>query len=954
MLFKDAARFDMRTRSIAALSVLALLGAGLFYARSGKWQSVPATPQHTASPDSGTPARMRPVNAAEQARVAKSFGNLPLSFEPNQGQTDAQVKFLSHNSHYNLFLTPSEAVFTLPVRSEPVSARGRRSKHSQMTSEAVLRMEMIGANPAAQVAGDTPVEGHTNYFIGRDASKWVHDVPQYARVNYRGVYPGVDLTFYGQQHQLEFDFVVKPGANADAIALGIEGAKKIATDKTGDLVLTSAAGDVRLHRPVAYQRLGDTRQPVDARFVVKGTEIALAIGAYDRSRELIIDPSVAYSTYLGAGNEDDGYAIAVDSAGEAFVTGQTASAGFPVKGALPTPNNALQGTNDAFVTKMKADGTNTVYSTFLGGTGTDSGNAIVIDGSGQAYVAGSTNSTDFPSAGANPFQVSEGGGLDAFAAVLNAAGNALVYTTYIGGSDDDSGEGIAVKGTVIYVAGSTASADFPATAPSGSTLLTTFQNGTGTSPTDGFATKIDLSNTANVASVYLGGSGNDVATGIAVDASGNAYVTGATFSTDFPVAGSAFQTHCGSDGNCNGGKEDSFVTEIKADFTQYVYSTYLGGSGADDASQIVVDGSGNAYVVGVTNSSDFPINGTNAAYKTTLTGTSGNAYVTVVKPGGSALLYSTYLGGSGLDTALGVALGTSSPPKVYITGQTSSSNFPTVSPTQTVNGGGNDAFVSELNPNVSGNASLIFSTYLGGTNDEDHFLAGIAVDSSGNMYVTGDTQSNKDFPVTPGTFKTTMANSGGSTCSGICRDAFVVKISPSGPAFTVAVAAISPAAISRGSSGTSTVTVTSTGASGTVNLGCIVTPAPASPPTCSLGSASGALASGGNLSTTLTIGTVKTGSNPITGSALWLPIPGLALLGAGFVRDKHGKRKLARMLLAGCALTGLLLMLGCGSGNGGGGGGGGGGTTTGSYTVTVTGSIVGAGSSTGTAAFTVQ
>lgn len=953
MLFKEAAGFSTRARWMASLSVMALVGGSLVFA----WPGNSRQTQPNSIPATNSPARTRPIAPAAQTRIAANFGNLPLSFEPNQGQTDAQVRFLSRTPQYNLFLTSSEAVFTLPVKSAAHNAGrpGIRAQHSLPTSQAVLRMEIQGANPAAKVTGDQAVAGHTNYLIGRDASKWVRDVPQYSRVNYRDVYPNIDLTFYGQQHQLEFDFVVKAGADPNSIALGIEGAR-ISTGADGDLVLTSAAGDLRMHKPVAYQKQGKQRQPVDARFVVKGTEVALAIGAYDRNRELVVDPTIVYGTYLGAGSEDDGSAIAVDSTGAAYITGQTASTGFPIKGTLPAPNNALQGTQDAFVTKLSADGTALVYSTFFGGTGMDSGNAIAIDGSGQAYIAGATNSTDLPIAG-NPIQPVAQGNLDAFVAVLNAAGSALVYSTYIGGLNDDIANGIAVKGSVIYVVGK-AGSGFHIILPSGSVLQGTFKGGTGASPTDAFVTKIDLSSSLNNASVYLGGTGNDQATGVGVDSAGNAYVTGATLSTDFPINGaSPFQNQCNG---CASSQEDSFVTEITADFKNYGYSTYLGGSGGDDASQIAVDGPGNAYIVGVTNSTNFPTNGTNAAFKTTLTGTNGNGFVTVLKAGGSSLLYSTYLGGSGLDTAIAVALDTSNPPKVFVTGQTSSTNFPTVNPTQAANAGGNDAFVSEINPNASGAASLVFSTYLGGSADEDHFLAGIAVDPSGNFYVTGDTQSLNtssvtSFPAIAQGFRTTASNSGGSACTGVCRDAFVVKYSPVAAQFSIGTITVSPNAISRGSTGTATVTVTSSGASGNVSFGCSVSSS-AKPPTCSLNPASGALAANGTVTSTLTVTTVNTGSANLTGgAALWLPLPGIAIVGAGLLRKNGSRHKLAWGVLCSVALTGLLLMMGCGSGNyGGGGGGGGGGTTTGSYTVTVTASVQGAGSQSGSGSFSVK
>jgi len=950
MLLKQVMdRLGNRTRwtKIAGISLLAMVAAVCVAPLAKSHVTAPAA--HAAENPSPLNSRLntQPASPAEQARIATSFGNLPLSFEPNRGQTDPQVKFLSRSSHYNLFLTSDEAVFTLPIATpDKATSRMARRQKPHPTSQAVLRMKMRGANPNAQVAAVDPLAGHSNYLIGRDANKWVRDVDQFARVNYRGIYPGIDLTFYGQQRQLEFDFIVKPNANANTIALDVTGAKKIAHDASGDLVLTSAAGDMRLHKPVAYQMQGETRQPVEARFVVKGTEVAFAVGNYDHSRSLIIDPSILYSTYLGAGNDDDGYAIAVDSTGAAYVTGQTASPSFPKANPLPAPNNNLKGTTDAFVTKISADGQTLAYSTFLGGTGTDSANAIAIDASKQVYVTGSTDSTDFPAAN-NP-QPTIGGGTDAFVAELSAAGNSLLYATYIGGANDEIGYGVAVDSTgKIYVVGSTSSTDFGPLA--NATLQGSFGGGTGTTPTDGFVVKLDPATGNALLGDYLGGSGNDIATGVAVDAAHVIYITGVTLSTDFPVAGAAANypnsLQCGTDGNCNGGKDDSFVTAIAfAGVTPaYVYSHYLGGSSFDDANQIVVDSASNAYVVGITSSSDFPTSA--GAFQPALgASTASNAFVTKLNAAGTTLGFSTYVGGSGTDNALNVALDSSN--NVYITGSTTSTNFPTTaSAPQKTLGGNKDAFVTELKSTGAG--PLVFSTYLGGSGEEDHFLAGIAVDSSKNFYVTGDTLSS-DFPVTGNAHQGTIVKN-----CGTCRDAFVVKYSPLDPGFTVGVGAIS--AITRGSTGTSTVTVASTTAAGTVALVCNITSAAAVPPTCSISPNSVALTAGGNQTSTLTITTVSTGSTSIVTSGMWLPLPGLALLGVGLLRDKNRKRKALFGVLTCLALAGLLLMAGCGSGNGGGGGGGGGGgTTKGSYTVTVTGTITNTGSANGSANFTVQ
>lgn len=948
MLLKQGMnRFGNRSRWIAVLSLLAAAGVWMV-ARPGTSHSV-APAISLAKNQISDGAHI--VTPAEQARIAVNYGNLPLSFEPNQGQTDPQVKFLSRNNHYNLFLTANEAVFTLPIASREKEQSSRRAVRNLRTSpQAVLRMTMLGANASPRVEADTQIAGHSNYLIGRDANKWVRDVNQFARVNYHGIYPGIDLTFYGQQRQLEFDFLVAPGAQPKSIALGIEGAKNLRTDASGDLVLSSAAGDLRLHKPVAYQQQGDTRQPVDARFVIKGTEVAFALGDYDTTRELVIDPSFLYSTYLGAGAEDDGYAIAVDNTGAAYVTGQTSSPGFPTPNGnhLPAPNNALQGTSDAFVTKFSADGATLVYSTFLGGTGVDSGNAIALDGANQAYVVGTTNSNDFPGVGATAAQPSSGGGNDAFVAVLNATGNGLVYASYIGGGSDEIGYAVAVDSTGIYVAGSTASNDFPVA----SALQGSFQGGTGNTPTDGFVEKIDFPATgALVFASYLGGSGNDLATGIAVDANHVMYVTGDTQSTNFPfqgIAGWANANQCGTDGNCNssGGspKDDSFVSAISLSgaLATFVYSHYLGGSAFDVGNQIAVDSTG-AYVVGITSSSDFPT--TASAFQKSLGAGSGvsNAYIAKVNPTGTALVFSTYLGGGGTDNALGVAIDGSQ--NVYITGSTTSNNFPTQSPFQGSLGGNSDAFVTEL---ASSGASLVFSTYLGGHGEEDHFLAGIAVDGSKNIYVTGDTNSS-DFPVTGNAFKQKYTNS----CSSPCRDAFVVKYSPLPPGFTVSVGAINPSSISRGSSGTATVTVNSTTGAGTVNLACNIVSSAAKPPTCSVTQPSGALSAGGSITGGVTINTSSSSTSIVT-TAFWLPLPGLALLGIGLVPDPRRRKKLLLGTMTCLALTGILLMAGCGSGNGGGGGGGGGGTTTGSYTVTVTGTITNLGSANGSANFSVQ
>jgi hypothetical protein len=318
-------------------------------------------------------------------------------------------------------------------------------------------MHLVGGNPQSQIIADSKLPGRSNYFIGNDRSQWHANVAQYARISYRDAYPGVNLAFYGVQKQLEFDFIVAPGALPTAIRLGVTGAQRLATDDSGNLILASSAGDLLLHKPVAYQQKDGARQPVEARFDLQAkNQVSFKLGNYDHSRELVIDPSVSYATYLGGTAEDDGYAIAVDGSGNAYVTGQTKSTNFPTK-------NALHGTKtggfDVFVTELSPTGS-LVYSTYIGGTSDDSGNAIAVDGSGDAFVAGGTKSSDFPTQGA--YQSTFGGVLDAFVLELNSTGSALTYSTFVGGSGSDVANGLALgNGGNAYLVGSTTSTDFP-------------------------------------------------------------------------------------------------------------------------------------------------------------------------------------------------------------------------------------------------------------------------------------------------------------------------------------------------------------------------------------------------------------------------------------------------------------------------------------------------------------
>ena len=895
------------------------------------------------------PASAQPtLNTEQRSRIQAGFGALPLAFEANQGQTDPQVKYMARGNGYTVYLTGNDTVFALqssPAAASVASKQGIRptthptSKAANKT--AAIRMHLIGGNAQPQVSAVNQLPGHSNYFIGNDHSQWKSNVPQYARVSYRDVYPGVNMAYYGQQKQLEFDFIVAPGASVEPIRLGITGATRVATDDSGNLVLASSAGDVLLHKPVAYQQKDGAREPVDARFVLLANhQVSFALGNYDRSRELVIDPSVTYATYLGGVSEDDGYAIAIDGSGNAYVTGQTASTGFPtVAGAYKTAN---AGGFDVFVTKINASGSALIYSTFVGGSGNDSGNAIAVDASGNAFVAGgTTSSSNFPvTAGA--YQTTFGGGsVDAFVFELSSSGGSLTYSTYVGGNLDDVATGLALakdSSGDIFIVGSTGSTNFPTTA---GTIQTSIK---GTS--NGFVTKLNSSGSALVYSTYLGGGTGDLASAVAVDASNHAYVTGSTQNSTFPTTPGAFQTTCGTTTNCNGGLDDAFVSVIKADGSGFVYSTFLGGSNADQGLGIAVDSAGDAYVTGLTlSNTDFPTKG---AVQPTYGGGAQDAFITAFNPGGSALIYSTYLGGAAADAGAGIAVDANN--NAYVTGQTgSSTGFPTTNATQAALKGGNDAFVTVIN---GAGTQWLFSTYLGGSLNENSTsglasvspIGAITVDSAGaNVYVTGNTNST-DFPATTGTVQTT--NKGGAF------DAFVAKYSlgTSTAGFTVTNGALSPTSGAPGVSATATITVGSTnGFNSAVALTCSVAPVVTKGPTCSLNPNSVTPPANGTITSALSVGTVTAAamidqpsnrhSSPML-YALLLPV-GITLLGAGMGSAGSRRRKLLGFLMLGIVLTGLLVMPACGGGNSNTGGGNTG-TPAGTYTITVSGSANGA------------
>ena len=686
-----------------------------------------------------------------RARVSAAYGRLPLSFEANAGQSSPGVLFLSRGPGYALFLTEDEAVLSL-------RGAGRE--------EAVVRMEVAGGRRASRIVGLDPQATKSNYLLGNDPSRWHTGVPHFARVRYENVYPGVDLVFRGNQRQIEYDLTLAPGAEPGTVRLAFHGADSITLGARGELILHTAQGDLVQPPPVVYQEMGEERRPVEGRYVLLArraagdsrlpAEVGFRVGRYDRSRPLIIDPVLRYSTFLGGDGDDVGAAIAVDGAGNAYLTGETEFGttfpGVDGNSIQPTPGGIF---GDVFVTKLNPTGTAILYSTFLGGSGVDVGRGIAVDGQGNAYVTGGTSSTTFPGVNAGSLQPANGGGLDAFVTKLNPAGTAIVYATFLGGAGDEQGFAIAVDGLGnAYVTGGTNSTTFPGV--NASSIQPAYGGGT----EDAFVTKLDASGTAIVYSTFLGGPQFDEGDAIALDALGETYITGSTSSPTFPgVNASSIQPAYG------GGSEDPFVIKLNPSGTAIAYSTFLGGSDFDRGTGIAVDATGSAYVTGMTSSIAFPGVDANSLQPVYGGGTE-DAFVTKLSPAGTAIAYSTFLGGGGSETGGGIAVDAAG--NAYVTGATSSLTFPGVNAgsLQPANGGQGDAFVAKLDP---AGRSLLFSTFLGGGMDDGG--NGIAVDAMGNVYVTGRTAS----PTFPGVNGSSLQPASGGGAS-FFSDAFVTKI----------------------------------------------------------------------------------------------------------------------------------------------------------------------------------
>ena len=798
------------------------------------------------------------IQEAAKARQLASYGKLPLSFEPNQGQSAPQVKFLSHGRGYTLFLTPNAAVVDIPraeggkPKAAPDSRQG--GNNSPAAPDASLQLQLVHANQAAAVTGGDELPGKVNYFIGNDPRRWRTNLPTYSKVRYRNVYPGIDLVYYGNQGgQLEYDFEVAPGADPSAILLAIDAAGQAGSGQNaegsrqwavgsgqktagsgqlkiaanGDLVIPTEVGEFRFCKPVVYQEQFTanssqltvhnqdqkaTENPkskiqnpksLDGSFVLDAqNRIHFALGAYDHSKPLIIDPAVAippnlptlsYSTFVPFPITSGSNGIAVDSSGDVFLVATASSSTLPIKDPLPSPNNNLHGSSNVYIAEIDPSGTELLNATYLGGSGTDSASGIALDSSGNIYVTGATNSTDFPTPTSNAYQKSLGGtgARNAFVTELqlNATNSTILYSTYLGGSGNDGASGIAVSSPgSVYVTGGTSSANFPTTTGAYQTSFKGYEKA--------FVSELNTAAATGSASLvfstYLGGSGYDNGVGIGVDGSGGVVVGGGTNSTDFPTTVGSFKPSLSLYETGNVG----FVSKLNSTGTTLVYSTYLGGdlSPAQYSRYLVynyirglaVDAAGYAYVTGSTTADNFPVNHDFMAYN----GCEDNQiFVAKFDPTGLNVYstyfgYGTYQGGCVAGGNVGLSIAADSSGNAYFTGYTSTDQFQRVNALQTVMGGGTSEtlvgspYVTELS---SDGSTVVFSSYLGLNGNVNAEGQAIAVDPSGNIYVAGQAYY---FPVITGGYETQQSEAG----------SFLAKIS----SLDIPALAVTPPTVSFG------------------------------------------------------------------------------------------------------------------------------------------------------------
>jgi hypothetical protein len=722
-----------------------------------------------------------PANRAGQPPAA-DHSDLPIRFEENQGQTAREVRFVSHGSGYELFLTPQEAVVALHQTRRLDLAPNHRVQYFRAKHEArkagrttVLRMRLANANPAPTMAGAQPLPGRLDYFLGNDPAKWRTDIRSYARVKYRDVYPGIDLVFYGNQRRLEYDFIVAPGANPTAIALDLDGARKLRLNSHGDLLASVNGGEVQLQKPLVYQQVRGKRCEINGSYKLGAHhQVTFSVANYDRSAPLVLDPVLIYSTYLGGEADDSASAIALNAAGDTVVAGTTLSTMFPTTAGAFTQSPLASNPNGVvFVTEMDPTGTHQLYSSYVGGSGGDSGFALALDPAGKIYVTGETDSTDFPTTtnalkpGPNPGNTNGTSFVFKIDPTISGSGS-LVYSSYLGGTAGvtEFGNGIATDASgAVYIVGITGSqpgaalANFPVT--SGAFQLTPDPSNTAGSA---FLAKLDTTQIGAAGllySTYLGGNGahsagpgfGDAAFGVAEDSAGNSYLVGGTTSTNFPTTAQAFQA-AAPVAIANGTVFVSRLDTTKAGTASLLYSTYLGGDSEDFGDAIAVGPGNVAYVAGATQSLLFPT--TVGAFQRTgnIASISFVSLLDTGMTGAASLKYSTFLGGS--QTNMAFAIATNPLGIAYVAGGTQGADFPVTNGSfqaHPVSGSPGEGFVTKLSPAGLGAADLVYSTYFGGAGAGGvaDGVNSIAVDqTTNNAYIAGDAVSSAaTFPIAP-------------------------------------------------------------------------------------------------------------------------------------------------------------------------------------------------------------
>jgi len=695
------------------------------------------------------------ANHAQKRVIMSNLSSMSMSFTENQGQWDEKVLFRSDARGAIMWFTKDGAYYQftrwIPAdegsSDKPIDSQLDRLDREPGRYESIMvKASFVGANPNPQLVGEELLDGKCNYFIGNDPAKWRRNVPNYRSVIYKDVYAGIDLKYYGDGNQMEYDFVVSPGADPSQIQVQYEGVKSLYVDESGELVIETRWGSVVEHKPAVYELQGNLRTSIDCEYALLGANtFGFNLNSdYDSRFALVIDPKISYSTYFGGtqGEATGKGGIVLDDQGCIYMLGSTRSAvddNFPI-----TPgvyDDTHNGEEDAFVAKLCGAGdtfTNLVYCTYIGGSQLDSpGGGIAIDSDGNAYVAGLTYSDDFPMV--NPFDDTWGYPYDGWVAKLSPVGDSLLYSTYLGGRCYDVAHGIAVNSSGnTFVTGETASDDFPIVNCSIDTFCV---NG----DFEAFISKFSPDGSTLEYSCYLGGSTHDAGNDISIDEDGNAFVTGNTGSEDFPITSDAYDT------SYNGGG-DVFVAKISSSVGSLLYSTYLGGDSTDNPGAIVVDVSGSAYVAGATSSIDFPT--TDGAYDTSHNGNK-DIFVTKLPPTGSSLVYSTFLGGYSAEDHLD--LGIDGMGNAYVSGLAYSSDFPC---TCGFSEAGN-RFLTKLSAT---GANLVFSTRLG---FDLVNTTGVHVTADGDIYIITDT-NRPDLPT---------VNSYDSSYNGN-YDVYIMKITP--------------------------------------------------------------------------------------------------------------------------------------------------------------------------------